>query len=280
MGPWQHLGLTSDMEQLRKVVGIEFKRLRNIHHIELFRTREGLFAQWKQFVTSDEWSRPVHLMGHQQMALLAKMRPPDIQHKFENHQVDAQVNFLNQLERVLAAAGKFDQFQGGLEWLREIATNQHDFRMVSMEEIVADLHRLGSLMPAIHAHDRDLPSFPDDILLSVAPGADIQSQPAQSLVTIEGAVTSDNGGRNPFLTPGDLVIVGPINASGKGKGLPFHMGALMDIDYETSKGYSDDWDIVLFLFLFLLLLLLSLFSPCVFELAFHIYWPILEIEAM
>lgn len=94
MGPWQHLGLTSDMEQLRKVVGIECK--------------EGLFAQWKQFVTSDEWSRPVHLMGHQQMALLAKMRPPDIQHKFENHQVDAQVNFLNQLERVLAAAGKFD----------------------------------------------------------------------------------------------------------------------------------------------------------------------------
>lgn len=143
MGPWQHLGLTSDMEQLRKVVGIEFKRLRNIHHIELFRTREGLFAQWKQFVTSDEWSRPVHLMGHQQMALLAKMRPPDIQHKFENHQVDAQVNFLNQLERVLAAAGKFDQFQGGLEWLREIATNQYDFRMVSMEEIVADLHGLG-----------------------------------------------------------------------------------------------------------------------------------------
>ena len=78
-------------------------------------------------------------------------------------------------------------------------------------------------MPAIDAHDRDLPSFPDDILLSVAPGAEIQSSPAQSLVTIEGAVTFDNGGRNPFLTPGDLIIIGPINASGKGKGLPFHM---------------------------------------------------------
>ena len=43
----------------------------------------------------------------------------------------------------------------------------------------------------------------------------------------------------------------------------------MEIDYETSKGYSDDWDIVLFL-----LLLLSLFSPYVFELEY--FWCIFQ----
>ena len=81
-------------------------------------------------------------------------------------------------------------------------------------------------------------------------------------MTIEGAVTSDNGGRNPFLTPGDLIIIGPINASGKGKGLPCHMGALMDIDYETSKGYSDDWDIVFFL-VFVVVVVVVVFALCV-----------------
>ena len=82
MGQWQHLGVSSDMEHIRGIIGVEFRRLRNIHHIELYRTQEGVWAHWKQYVTTEAWSKPLLLMHDDQVVLLSRLKPPDIPHAF------------------------------------------------------------------------------------------------------------------------------------------------------------------------------------------------------
>ena len=49
-------------------------------------------------------------MHDDQVVLLSRLKPPDIPHAFGATQVDGFTNFLKQLERVLSASGRFEQF--------------------------------------------------------------------------------------------------------------------------------------------------------------------------
>ena len=222
MGQWQHLGVSSDMEHIRGIIGVEFRRLRNVHHIELYRTQEGVWAHWKQYVTTEAWSKPLLLMHDDQVVLLSRLKPPGIPHAFNATQVDGFTNFLKQLERVLSASGRFEQFQSGLEWLQAVGTNRGCFSGASIDEILADLRRMGSAFPI--QQQGALPILPDDVLLAVAPGADIGPQPSENLVTVDGVPGGATATRKDWVTPGDLVII-----AGH-KNLPFNMGVLMDFD--------------------------------------------------
>ena len=228
MGQWQHLGVSSDMEHIRGIIGVEFRRLRNIHHIELYRTQEGVWAHWKQYVTTEAWSKPLLLMHDDQVVLLSRLKPPDIPHAFSATQVDGFTNFLKQLERVLSASGRFEQFQSGLEWLQAVGTNRGCFSGASIDEILADLRRMGSAFPI--QQQGALPILPDDVLLAVAPGADIGPQPSENLITVDGVPGGATATRKDWVTPGDLVII-----AGH-KNLPFNMGVLMDFDDERHQG--------------------------------------------
>ena len=109
-----------------------------------------------------------------------------------------------------------------------MGTNRGCFSGASIDEILADLRRMGSAFPI--QQQGALPILPDDVLLAVAPGADIGPQPSENLITVDGVPGGATATRKDWVTPGDLVII-----AGH-KNLPFNMGVLMDFDDERHQG--------------------------------------------
>ena len=229
MGRWDHLGSTLDFEKVRSIIGIEFQRLRNIHRIEFFRDGSGIYCHWKQFLTDEMWSRAILLVSASQFPQIAKLVPPVIEHEFSQTQSEQHLHFVRQLGRNLAAQNQYEQHESGLQWLEMVATNDWGYVGVPINEILEDLKRLGSGVPLSDAQD-NFPVIPDDVMLQVAPGADIANQPADMLVTVNGVAGGQRVQRKSYVTPGDWIIV-------KAVSLPFFVGALMDWDDENLKGY-------------------------------------------
>lgn len=192
--------------------------------MELMRDGEGIHARWKQYVTDEDWSRYVLLAPIENLDTIASLHPPNIEHEFGGKESTDHMNFIKHLGRTLQAQGSYEMHESGLEWLESIATNRWGYTGVDFKEML----RFGLNSPG---SDVVQPlGIPDDVLISVAPGADIQAQPVDSLITVDGCPPEEHcrGGRNPYVTPGDWVVV-------RGSSLPFFVGALMDWDGE--KGY-------------------------------------------
>ena len=95
---WDHHGSSYEWEHVRSLLGIEFTRYRNIHCLSLYRDSQGLFAQWKQYVSDETWSRPTLLLRKEQMDIVARARPPLLEHQFNETQRPKHSHFLDRLE--------------------------------------------------------------------------------------------------------------------------------------------------------------------------------------
>lgn len=181
-------------------------------------------------MTDEMWSRAILLVSASQFSQIAKLVPPVIRHEFSQTQSEQHLHFVRQLGRSLAAQNQYEQHESGLHWLEMVATNDWGYVGVPIHEILEDLTRLGSGVPLSDTQD-NFPAIPDDVMLQVAPGADIANQPPDMLVTVNGAAGGQRQvERKSYVTPGDWIIV-------KAESLPFFVGALMDWDDENHKGY-------------------------------------------
>lgn len=218
---WQHLDVTWDWLEIRKLTGIEFTRLRNIHHIEFFRTDAGILVHWKQWMTDDAWSSPVLLVPAENMAMLAQARPALLPHAFPQHELPKMRSFLDRLQMQQQTAGTRLDREADFRWLYNAIDQQEPSlqNKLTLEKVIQDLIRAGS-HTAMRASSSSQQLFPADVLAQLFPGSDIPHLPVDSLLRIHGAAQASTVKATGVCGAGSLVII-----RGRKK-LPFHLGCI------------------------------------------------------
>ena len=225
---WSHLPFTWDWAELRKLIGVETKSLRNTHDYEVFRAHNGIFIRWKQWLTCETFSKPVHLLTTEQMRNIGRLRPAVIPNSFSDSDNALISSWLDKLQAHLAASNASDQRGPEIAWLRRVLTQSEasvqSHAHLSIDTIISDLLDIAHNRPA--KRPRGTPDeLPCDIITSMYPGSDVTGLPVDGLVNVIGGVQEQSDGQTPC-KPGDLLIVGP---QGGSTALPFNLGVLVDI---------------------------------------------------
>jgi hypothetical protein len=225
---WSHLPFTWDWVEIRKHVGVEAKRLRNSHDYEVFRTHEGIFIRWKQWLTCETYSKPVHLLTTEQMRNIGRLRPTVIANSFSDSDIGLISPWLDKLQAHLAASNAADQRGPEIAWLRRILKQSEpslqSHAHLTIDAILSDLVDIGHNRPV--KRPRGSPGeLPSDIITSMFPGSDVTGLPVDDLINVIGGVQEQRDGLSPC-KPGDLLIVGPNSSP---MSLPFNLGVLVDI---------------------------------------------------
>lgn len=234
---WQHLGLSFDWKHIRTLIGVEAKRLRNIHDFEVFRVANGIHARWRQYMTDEQWSRPVLLVNQEQLDAISRMRPPDVPHSFSVQQKNEISNWLDKLDLVLASNEQDVLRKDQMTWLRNTVLKGSD-PGPGLPKMVFDLQRVGSgLNDALVSCDASDLSFPSDLLYQVAPGHDVENMPVQTLISLEGVPDCDVA-QKAYCGVGDFIAVKSTSRTGK---LPFAVGRLIDISPDSQTAIVSWW---------------------------------------
>ena len=79
-----------------------------VHAICIFR-HNGIWVKWKQYLTSEEWSRPVMLVPQHEMAAVAAFRPELIPQGYTGEKKKQTLAWLDKLEIMLHdASGRYE----------------------------------------------------------------------------------------------------------------------------------------------------------------------------
>jgi len=195
-----------------------FHKLSNVHGINIFRLNGGIWIKWKEYLTSEAWSRPILLLPPRQVEVVASLRPPLLPRSFDIYDktdpgkktVDMQtrmLNWVNKLELALAQnASECERRASALDWLRRVITQveRQTTEGPPLQEIVGDLCALGGAgMPSLSAPPAP-EDFASDALVQLFPGGDHPPMPADTLVGIGGIwmPEPDPG----LVVPGTMVI--------------------------------------------------------------------------
>lgn len=141
-------------------------------------------------MTDENFSRPIQLMNWAQTLRLAETRPPAIVLSFGAEEAKRRA-WLDKFALFLHTTDG-DRFAEELRWLKRTISNQETSLRgtVSLEQIVADLRRIGRAapgQPALLGHGQPGHSFPNDILCQLFPGHDIHL-PVDSLLDVQGSL--------------------------------------------------------------------------------------------
>ena len=79
--------------------------LERVHTIHIFRQQGCVCVKWKQYMTSDSWSRPIVLIPPHLMQTVAALRPQRVPQAFRADFVTANLAWLQTLEVMLAESG-------------------------------------------------------------------------------------------------------------------------------------------------------------------------------
>jgi hypothetical protein len=222
-----HLGQTWHWKQLlSQGFAREISGLGSAHSIRLFQS-DGIYMQWKQWMTDELWSNPVQLVSRLDMATVAAFRP-----------AVAHMEFPKGGEEILDWIGKFQHWanhpQGRysdldqkVAWLRAAVNH-------SLPGVYTPGTCLGTLVNCLLSLSCQRPENPlgtqqlhQDILTQLFPGSDVPPIPSETLIRIEG-VTHLRGQkiRSNTITPGSTLVV---RASGEtcGQKMPFLVGVAM-----------------------------------------------------
>ena len=149
----------------------EMTRLSRIHVLNFFRDG-GIWVKWKQYMTSETWSEPILLIPESDMPRVGAWRPAQRQQRFK--QRSSKLAWLNKFEVSLAdATWSLDKHTDALAHLRDIVNSEVPLYRAgpNMEEILADLMRLGGDGRAAEAATASDHAYPADQIVQLFPGA-------------------------------------------------------------------------------------------------------------
>ena len=181
-----------------------------VHAIKFYRS-SGIWVQWKQWMTDEDWSQPVLLLTPEDMNKLANFEPT--RHTME---------FPNGGQNILDWVGKFEHWctclpndtypdlDRSVAWLRAAVEHALPGAYAPGQTVHALVHTLTSL-PHCRPHQSTrtcCPTLPQDILTQLFPGSDVPAIPAEALLKIEG-ITHIKGQRvrSNTIVPGSLLLV-------------------------------------------------------------------------
>jgi len=188
-----------------------------VHAIKMYRSN-GIWVQWKQWMTDEDWCRPVLLVPAEDMATLANFMPSRNVMTFPN----GGQTILDWIDKFAHWCGclNYPGMDSRVSWLR--AAVQHALPGVytpgmDVATLVRKLLELPSCRPDLPP-DSPRPSLPQDIVTQLFPGSDVPSIPAENLIRIEGLTPAT---RSTIITPGSLLVVRTDNAHVDGHKTPF-----------------------------------------------------------
>ena len=155
------------------------------HAICFFRSN-GIWVKWKQYLTSEEWSRPVMLLAQHEMAEVAAWLPESTPLGFSDKEKQKKLAWLDKLEILLAdASGQADARRGDMEYLRLLINGMLPCFTdgPTIQTIINDLRTVGSSTVETSAVGVTRSTLPADALV-MFPGADQPDMPVNTLIRI------------------------------------------------------------------------------------------------
>ena len=195
--------------------------LYRVHAINVFRHRGAIMMKWKQYLTSESWSKPVLLIPPHLFDQYKTYRPPRVPKAFKKTFVGLFESWLLHLQTMLNDR-KGSNHAEDIEALKNCVqkTDGRYDNQVDLDQIVADLIRVGG---DSRRDDDPSPRMPDDTLVQSFPGGDHVEMPADALVEITDiwtpTRTADIGLMSMVIANMPMVI--------NGIPIPFSMGTVV-----------------------------------------------------
>ena len=213
-----------------------------VHAIKLFRAN-GVFIQWKQYMTDNAWSEPVLLVPQENIAEFARFRPaPNVMEFSGGGQ--ANLDWIAKLEHWCASmpGGKYTGLEAKFDWLRRAVAHKAPEAYApgaSVDNMIRDLLSLPASRPQQLAGAAGAVAFPHDALAQQFPGCDLPAMPTETLIQIEG-VTHMRGARikSNVIVPGSTLIVRTLPGMSIG-GIPLPFLAAVAVQ-TARRAVSDD----------------------------------------
>ena len=99
------------------------KYMHRIHALCIFRVNGSIYAKWKQYLTSPDWSRPILIMPAESANKIAEWCPPTILQAFQPGFITSCLNWLHKLGLALSERPSDSRHQE-LEQLATIVSGQ------------------------------------------------------------------------------------------------------------------------------------------------------------
>ena len=182
---WSHLHTVWNWKALASFDIPPLKGLARVHAVNFYRNN-GIWVKWKQYMTSEQWSRPVLLIPPHEMASLAAWRPDVVPHAFGVEAARSKLAWLDKFESMIAdTPGALDKHRPALRHLRDvIAGTLPEFTSgVSINELIDDL-KMASTGQSVAQGVQAKHDFPADVLAQYFPSADHPPMPADTLINI------------------------------------------------------------------------------------------------
>ena len=184
----------------------QFKGIRRVHCINVFRADHGIWVKWKQFMTSTEWSTPLRVVRPGYVRRIASFRPTQRQQDFQKDHKASLLNWLDKLmDSLNDAHNTIAKRRDDIEWIRSVILGQRDEYRKQMT--IDQLFSAMALPVQGPSSSVELAcEMPPDAIVSLFPGADGAPLPADNLIHITGVSPAT---RPDILGPGSLVICLP-----------------------------------------------------------------------
>ena len=204
-----HLSQTWGWKQLQEHRCCPTMRNLDPAHAFRFYRSGGIYMQWKQWCTDEQWCRSVLLVPEEHMRPLALFRPPCLDMQFSTGQ--GILDWINRFEVWCSSqpVGKYKDFDAEFQWLRALVHHQVPGEYspgTTVDTLLRDLKALPHSKPQ---GPRAPGSLQSDTITQLFPGGDIPPIPAEHLVKIDG-ITHTAGGRplrSKVIHPGNLLLV-------------------------------------------------------------------------
>ena len=182
---WSHLHTVWNWKALASFDIPPLKGLARVHAVNFYRNN-GIWVKWKQYMTSEQWSRPVLLIPPHEMASLAAWRPDVVPHAFGVEAARSKLAWLDKFESMIAdTPGALNKHRPALKHLRAVVAGKlPEFtRGVSINELIDDL-KMASSGQSVARDVQAKHDFPPDVLAQYFPSADHPPMPADTLINI------------------------------------------------------------------------------------------------
>ena len=216
-------------------------KLHNLDPVHAFRYYRsgGIYMQWKQWCTDEDWCRPVLLVPEENIHALASFRPPCLDMEFaERTEMEA---WINRFEIWCSSqpVGEYKNLDAEFRWLREILHHQVPGEYSPGKTVGAVLQDLRALPHLRPQGPRAPGNLQSDTITQLFPGADIPPIPAENLVRIDGITHTANGRviRSNVIVPGSFLLV-RVSDDTIVHGTP--LGFLVAVAVETNARLSRD----------------------------------------
>ena len=226
---WSHLHTVWNWKGLESFDIPPLVHLSRVHAVNFFRSN-GIWVKWMQYMTSEEWSRPVLLIPPHEMRSIAAWRPEVTPHQYSDMDQRGKITWLEKFEAHMHdASGLPDHVRADIRHLKDVIAGKVSMYQTGppLDSIIDDLVRASSgevYLPVVVA-DQLAP----DTLAQYFAGADHPEAPVDTLISVpkrwEPPVTN-------VLMVGAMILcksgLSSIRRSGSSLKMPFLMAMVVD----------------------------------------------------